>query len=290
VDDIIAWLKAVEHTACEFYRDASHSFREHADLCGFLNDIAEDEAWHYHVMGSAAEYTRQNNVPATSITIDDQTRDRIESLFASNKKLLSEGNNTEKDLIRCIIETEFSEWNHIFLFVVNTLRSRGREFMYAAAKIQQHMSKIELFLESQPIDRSYLDKIRNLPGVWKKRILIVEDEQPIVELLAAILSEEAHVETAENGKEGLEKIEKQYYDAIIADIEMPVMNGIDFYQSAIVTDPEIRNRMLFFSGFADQAHSDFVSRNGLRYLMKPAPLETIKKAVRELLLVSPVRI
>ncbi len=287
--EIIAWLITVEHTASKFYRDAAVSFREKKELSEFLTDLAEDEAWHYHVMGSAAEYAGKKKLSVTSISIDNQTREKIESLFTANNRFLSEGDYTEQDLIKCIIDTEFSEWNHIFLYVVNTLRSHEREFMYAAAKIQQHMSGIELFLESRPIDKKYLNKIRNLPDVWKKRILIVEDEQPIAELLSAVLSEEANVETAENGKEGLERIKTNYYDAILSDIAMPVMNGIDLYQNAIDVDPQIRNRIIFFSSFSEKEHTDFVTKNGLRYLMKPALLNDIRKAVHELLLISPIR-
>jgi CheY-like chemotaxis protein len=59
-----------------------------------------------------------------------------------------------------------------------------------------------------------------------KTILIVEDEQAIAEMLAAILEEtDYQVVTAGNGQEALKRLETTSPDLILSDIMMPVMDG-----------------------------------------------------------------
>lgn len=61
------------------------------------------------------------------------------------------------------------------------------------------------------------------------KILIVDDEEDIRNSLKRfLLFKGFNVDTAENGKDGLEKLEKKNYHIVISDIMMPIMNGIDF--------------------------------------------------------------
>jgi len=64
-----------------------------------------------------------------------------------------------------------------------------------------------------------------------KRILVVEDYQPMVGAIASILELNGYtVSTAVNGVEALEIMEDVIPDLIIADILMPEMDGYAFYQ------------------------------------------------------------
>jgi two-component system, OmpR family, response regulator ResD len=59
-----------------------------------------------------------------------------------------------------------------------------------------------------------------------RRVLIVEDEAAIRNLLAAILRRERIIaDTAENGREALRLMVKHEYACIVLDLMMPVMNG-----------------------------------------------------------------
>jgi len=132
-----------------------------------------------------------------------------------------------------LIATEYSEWNHIFLYVVNTLKKRKREFGYVASRIQGHISGIEQFLKQLPRGGEYADRIRSISGMLEKKILFVDDHGPIIELMTAVLESEGTVTTARNGQEAYELVSKEYYDAIVTDIEMPVMDGIEFYKKTV---------------------------------------------------------
>ncbi|MDE7428929.1 MAG: response regulator, partial [Lachnospiraceae bacterium] len=64
-----------------------------------------------------------------------------------------------------------------------------------------------------------------------KRILVVEDNDLNREIAMEILSMSgAQVETAENGQEAVEMVkasEEGYYDLILMDLQMPIMNGYE---------------------------------------------------------------
>lgn len=60
----------------------------------------------------------------------------------------------------------------------------------------------------------------------KKKILIIDDEKGIQEMMQYFLSNEGfEVDTADNGKEGVELVKKNKYDFIFLDVHMPVMRG-----------------------------------------------------------------
>jgi len=57
-------------------------------------------------------------------------------------------------------------------------------------------------------------------------ILIIDDEAPILKLLSKVLSREGYrIDTAENGEEGIKKIESNDYNLILTDIKMPGISG-----------------------------------------------------------------
>ena len=62
-----------------------------------------------------------------------------------------------------------------------------------------------------------------------KRILVVEDDEAIKNIIVEILkSEDYHVDSANDGLEGMIMFVEQDYDLIISDIMMPYMDGYDF--------------------------------------------------------------
>lgn len=61
-----------------------------------------------------------------------------------------------------------------------------------------------------------------------KRVLIIEDDPQIVELLEIHLSDlGCHIRSTGNGKEGLELVLKENFDLLILDLMLPGMNGMD---------------------------------------------------------------
>jgi DNA-binding response OmpR family regulator len=80
----------------------------------------------------------------------------------------------------------------------------------------------------QQSSQARIPAIEENTAVIKKRILIVDDEPFILKSLAFVLKKEGFiVETACNGIEGKEKIQKQKPDIVFLDIMMPKMNGLE---------------------------------------------------------------
>ena len=68
-----------------------------------------------------------------------------------------------------------------------------------------------------------------------KKILLIDDEPDILELLSYNLTKEGYlVETAKNGVEGIEKAKELIPDMILLDVMMPEKDGIE-------TSQELRN-------------------------------------------------
>lgn len=125
--------------------------------------------------------------------------------------------------------------------------------------------------------------MNELPRIEQEKILIVDDEKIITDSLKILLAKVGNVECAANGYEALEKLTGKYYAAIITDINMPVMNGIEFYNKAVEAYPNIKNRFLFYTGFSDTKYISFLEKNNLRYLSKPSGIKDIKKVINEII-------
>jgi DNA-binding NtrC family response regulator len=73
-----------------------------------------------------------------------------------------------------------------------------------------------------------------------KKILVVDDNTSIVRSLAHILKKEGHkVDTAYNGKEGINKIDEGQYDLVISDVIMPEKDGQDIANHINQSDHKI---------------------------------------------------
>jgi CheY-like chemotaxis protein len=68
-------------------------------------------------------------------------------------------------------------------------------------------------------------------------LLIVDDDQDVAELLSDVLSARGHrVRIAQNGEEGLRELGSQVPDAVLLDIEMPVLDGPGMAYQMFVRD------------------------------------------------------
>jgi len=83
----------------------------------------------------------------------------------------------------------------------------------------------------KPVNREQLDVVlsKYLNGSKKHLVLIVEDDPTTQEMMELMLTKEGlMVVTANNGREGMEKVAKQQPDLILLDLMMPEMDGFEF--------------------------------------------------------------
>jgi len=73
------------------------------------------------------------------------------------------------------------------------------------------------------------------------KVLVVDDEVPLVELLSEIAQEAGHqVLRAYNGQDGLALAQREHPDLVITDIMMPLMTGYGLLR-ALRADPALRD-------------------------------------------------
>jgi adenylate cyclase len=103
------------------------------------------------------------------------------------------------------------------------------------------------------------------------RLLVVDDNKINRMLLSRSLETQGHlVETAENGKEGLEKIRTGAFDLILLDIEMPEMDGFQVLE-ACLKDVELRQLPIIMTSAMDELDAvvKCVELGAEDYLTKP---------------------
>ena len=79
------------------------------------------------------------------------------------------------------------------------------------------------------------------------RILIVEDEEYLRELYQEVLSDQGYfVDTAENGNEGLAKIQQGGWDLVLLDIILPGIDGISIMRQIKASPAKLPNKKIVF--------------------------------------------
>jgi signal transduction histidine kinase/ActR/RegA family two-component response regulator len=117
------------------------------------------------------------------------------------------------------------------------------------------------------------------------KILVVEDEPTVAQLIVDVLSEEGHqVEAVLDSQEGLTKVSRGSYDLVVCDLRMPRLDGPAFFGALARAGSPIAKRLIFVTGDTLAPRTlAFLESNGLPYLAKPFLVEELKIAVNRLL-------
>jgi HD-like signal output (HDOD) protein/signal transduction histidine kinase len=115
------------------------------------------------------------------------------------------------------------------------------------------------------------------------RILIVDDEAYLLDLMKEILLNEGNFEiiTTTSGKEAIEMLDGvEEFDVVISDIRMPEVNGMQIFDFLKVKKMESRVIIVTADPFADDV-ALFFKKNKVKYLKKPFELMKFKQYVLE---------
>ncbi len=111
-------------------------------------------------------------------------------------------------------------------------------------------------------------------------ILVVDDERIVRQSLSNWLKEEGYdVETAENGSVAFDKIKKNNYDLVLADIKMPEMDGIELLGKSKRIDPDLQFIVMTAYASVDTAVTA-IKDGAFDYVVKPVDPENISQIIR----------
>lgn len=107
------------------------------------------------------------------------------------------------------------------------------------------------------------------------RVLLVDDEVEFVAALAErMIARGLEVDTAADGMTALELAKARVYDAIVMDLQMPVMDGIETLKQLLAQNAHLQVIMLTGHGSIQQG-VDAVKNGAVDFLEKPADIETL---------------
>ena len=120
----------------------------------------------------------------------------------------------------------------------------------------------------------------------KARILVVDDEELIRDLLKMVLIDEGYtVVTAADGEEAIERLNKSPFDLVITDLVMPKANGVEVLRAAKGIDPDYP--VMVITGYPSvETVTKLVRLGAGDYLTKPFNLDVVKVTVAKLLEMS----
>ncbi len=113
-----------------------------------------------------------------------------------------------------------------------------------------------------------------------EKILLVDDEQEFTSVLSERMETRGlKVDTAASGKEALEKVDEESYDAIIVDLMMPGMDGIETLKRMLKKNPDMQ--IILLTGQATlEKGIEAVKLGAADFLEKPADLQQLMEKIK----------
>ena len=118
-----------------------------------------------------------------------------------------------------------------------------------------------------------------------RRILIVDDEKSIRETLHGIFTSNGFsVETARDGREALDLLDKEKFALLVTDVKMPGYGGTDLYENVQKKHAYLKDKVIILTGDVfSQDVKDFLARSGCPYVLKPFEPKKLLELARKLL-------
>jgi response regulator RpfG family c-di-GMP phosphodiesterase len=125
--------------------------------------------------------------------------------------------------------------------------------------------------------------VASLPLQIQGRILVVEDEAVVRDLLSEILLQQGHeVTTARDGSEALEILRRAHFDIVLSDLQMPGLNGLDLISSIKAGQPTLP--VIVVSGYpALNKAIDAMKAGATDFITKPFRIDHINHVVQKTL-------
>ena len=115
------------------------------------------------------------------------------------------------------------------------------------------------------------------------KILIVEDEEDIRELVDAVLEQKEYIrDSAADGAEAIQKLEKNQYDLVITDLGMPHMDGREVAERVKQESPI--TPLILLTGWGTRMNAEKeIPAHVDRVLSKPPKMRELRRVMAELI-------
>jgi len=122
------------------------------------------------------------------------------------------------------------------------------------------------------------------PVMTAVRVLLVDDEVAVGRAVCALLAPEIEVTHVTRAVDALARLDAgEHYDAMLCDLMMPEMSGIELFYELQAKHPALARRIVFLTGgaFTDQARA-FLERAEHAPLEKPFTAAALRAAIERL--------
>jgi len=115
----------------------------------------------------------------------------------------------------------------------------------------------------------------------KNRILLVDDEELILDMLGeALTADDVEVHKAHNGRDAIELFEERTFDVVLTDILMPNMSGAQLVPKLKMSDPFIQ--IIVMTGYPTLEKIATILECGASdFIIKPFKLDNVHAIVQE---------
>jgi DNA-binding NtrC family response regulator len=115
----------------------------------------------------------------------------------------------------------------------------------------------------------------------KKSILVIDDDEVVLNSIAEALRLEGHkVDTAETGKEAIEKCNLRFYNLALIDIRLPDMEGTRLLKAIRDTTPKMVK--IIVTGYPSlQNATEALNKGADGYVIKPVDMPKLLATVRD---------
>ena len=142
------------------------------------------------------------------------------------------------------------------------------------AKLRRLLHNVDQFLTPPPLG----------PQGPRRSVLLIDDEPQLLRALKRMLSPFFHVETEPDSQQALMRLLAwERHDAVLCDVMMPVLSGVELYEALIARHHPAADRMLFMTGgvLGPKAQA-FEEQQRSRILYKPLTRERVVQRVEAL--------